>query len=101
MQERFDQDRDQENIPKLEYVEVVLIHCNLVNNNYQHTSKVLFMFVTDKQFGQLINIASHSLTILKTNKAEFQSIEVWFTNQKNRPLEIEDHVNTMLIIETG
>ena len=75
MQERFDQDRDQENIPKLEYVEVVLIHCNLVNNNYQHTSKVLFMFVTDKQFGQLINIASHSLTILKTNKQNFSLLK--------------------------
>ena len=53
-------------MPKLESVEVVLVHCNLVNNNYQQASKVLFTFVTNKQFGQLINISSHSLTMLGT-----------------------------------
>ena len=101
MQERFDQDRDRRHEPKLEYVEVVLIHCNLVNNNYQQASEVLFTFVTDKQYGQLIDIASHSLTMLKTNKSEFQSIEVWLTDQNNIPLEIEDNVNIKVIIETG
>ena len=58
-----DQDKDGENVAKLESVEVVLVHCNLVNNNYQQTSKVLFTFVPTKQFGQLINIAPHSLTL--------------------------------------
>ena len=61
-----DQDKDGEDVPKLESVEVVLVHCNLVNNNYQQASKVLFTFVPDKQFGQLINIAPHSLTMLDT-----------------------------------
>ena len=61
-----DQDKDGEDVPKLESVEVVLVHCNLVNNNYQQASKVLFTFVPDKQFGQLINIAPHSLTMLGT-----------------------------------
>ena len=46
-----DQDKDGENVPKLESVEVVLVHCNLVNNNYQQASKVLFTFVPNKQFG--------------------------------------------------
>ena len=46
-----DKDKDGENVPKLESVEVVLVHCNLVNNNYQQASKVLFTFVTNKQFG--------------------------------------------------
>ena len=45
-----------EDVPKLEYVEVVLVHCNLVNNSYQQASKVLFTFVPNKQFGQLITI---------------------------------------------
>ena len=54
-----DKDKDGKDVPKLESVEVVLVHCNLVNNNYQQTSKVLFTFVPDKQFGQLINIAPH------------------------------------------
>ena len=54
-----DQDKDGKEVPKLESVEVVLVHCNLVNNSYQQTSKVLFTFVTNKQFGQLINISPH------------------------------------------
>ena len=84
---------------KLESVEVVLVHCNLVNNNYQQASKVLFTFVPNKQFGQLINIAPHSLTMLSTTNTEFSSIEVWFTDQNSEPLEIEDNVNLALIIE--
>ena len=48
-----DSDKNSENVPKLESVEVVLVHCNLVKNDYQHTSKVLFSFVPNKQFGQL------------------------------------------------
>ena len=64
-----------EDVPKLESVEVVLIHCNLVNNNYQQTSKVLFIFVQSKQFGQLINIALHSLTILSTTNTEFHLLK--------------------------
>ena len=51
-----DSDKNSENVPKLESVEVVLVHCNLVKNDYQHTSKILFSFVWNKQFGQLINI---------------------------------------------
>ena len=47
-----DKDKDGENVPKLESVEVVLVHCNLVKNDYQHTSKVLFTFVPNKQFKQ-------------------------------------------------
>ena len=54
-----DQDKNGENVPKLESVEVVLLHCNLVNNNYQQASKALFISVPDKQFGQLIAIAPH------------------------------------------
>ena len=51
-----DQDKDGEDIPKLESVEAFLVRCNLVNNNYQQSSKVLFTFVLNKKFGQLINI---------------------------------------------
>ena len=93
-----DKDKDVEDEPKLESVEVVLAHCNLVNNSYQQASKVLFTFVPNKQFGQLITISPHLLTMLKTTNAEFQSIQVWFTDQNNRQLEIEDSVNITLII---
>ena len=77
---------------------VVLVHCNLVNNTYQEASKVLFTFVPNKQFGQLITISPHLLTMLKTTNAEFQSIQLWFTDENNRPLKIEDSVNITLII---
>ena len=93
-----DQNKDGENVPKLESVEVVLVHCNLINNNYQQASKVLFTFVPNKQFEQLINISPHSLTMLSTTNREFSSIEVWFTDQNSEPLEIEDHVNMTIII---
>ena len=85
-------------MPKLEPVEVVLVHCNLVNNNYKQTSKVLFTFVLNKQFGQLINTVPHSLTMLGTTNTEFSFIEVWFTDQNGKPLEIEYNVNLTLII---
>ena len=93
-----DKDKDGEDAPKLESVEVVFVHCNLVNGSYQEASKILFTFVPNKQFGQLITISPHLLTMLKATSAGFQSVELWFTDQNNRPLEIEDSVNTILII---
>ena len=78
----IDKDKDSELVPKLEIVEVVLLHCNLANNSYQQSSKVLFMFVPDKKYGQVMNISPHASIMLKTTKAEFSSIEIWFTDQK-------------------
>ena len=66
-----DKDKDRENVPKLESVEVVLVHCNLVKNDYQHTSKVLITFVPNKQFDQLVNISRHSLTMMNIFNTEF------------------------------
>ena len=93
-----DQNKDGEDVPKLESVEGFLVHCNLVNSNYQQASKVLFTFVPNKQFAQFINIAPNSLTMLNTTNTEFSSIEVWFTDQNSKQLEIEGNVNITLII---
>ena len=93
-----DQDKDGEDVPKLESDEVVLVHCNLVNNKYEQASEVFFTFVPSKQFGQLINIAPHPLIMLNTTNSIFSYIEVWFTDQNSEPLEIEDNVNLTLII---
>ena len=82
-----DADKNSENVPRLENVEVVLVHCNLVNNSYQQASRVLFTFVPTKQYGQLISISPHS-------------IEVWFTDQNNNTF-FEDNVNICLIINTS
>ena len=97
----IDADKNSENVPKLENVEVVLVHCNLVNKSYQQASRVLFTFVPTKQNGQLINISPKSLIFLKTMNTEFLEIEVWFTDQNNNALEIEDNVNISLIINTS
>ena len=93
-----DSGKNSENVPKLESAEVVLVHCNLVENEYQYTSKVLFSFLPNKQFGQLINISPHSLTMMNTVNTEFSFIEVWFTDQASKALEIKDNVNLTLII---
>ena len=97
----IDSDKNSENVPRLENVEVVLVHFNLVNNSYQQASRVLFTFVSTKQYGQLISISPHSLVFLKTMNTEFSKIEVWFTDQNNNALKIEDNVNISLIINTN
>ena len=97
----IDADKNSENVPKLENVEVVLVHCNLVNNAYQQDSRVLFTFVPNKQYGQLISISPHSFVFLKTMNTDFSEIEIWFTDQNNNALEIEDNVNISLIINTS
>ena len=64
-------DKNGDTVLKLHSVEVILVHYNLVKNDYQHISKALFSFVPNKQFGQLINISSHSLTMMNTINTEF------------------------------
>ena len=71
-----DKDKDGENAPKLESVEVVLVHCNLVKNDYQHISKVLLTFDPNKQFEQLINMSPHFLTVMFAVNTEFSFPEV-------------------------
>ena len=89
-----DNDQNGENVPKLQSVEVCLVHCDLVKNDYQHSSKVLFSFDPNKQFGQLINISPNS-------ELE-QLIQIFlmlkFGDQTSKALEIEDSVNLTLII---
>ena len=97
----IDSDKNSGNVPRPENVEVVLVHCNLVNNSYQQHSRVLFTFVPNKQYGQLISISPHSLIFLKTMNTEFSEIDIWFTDQNNNALEIEDNVNISLIINTS
>ena len=94
----IDGEKNSELVPKLESVDLVLVHCNLVNNSYQQASKVLFKFVPNKKYGQLITISPETLIMLKTVNTEFSFIDIWFTDQDDRPLEIEDSVNISLIV---
>ena len=93
----IDKDKNSPNLPQLDNVTTVLVHCNIVQNNYQRASKVLYAFVPDKSYGQLISIHPSSLIKLKTTDSEFNFIEVWFSDQDSKPLKVEDNVNVTLI----
>ena len=97
----IDSDKNSKNVPRLENVEVDLVHCNLVNNSYQQALRVLFIFVPTKQYGELISISPKSLIFLKTMNTEFSEIEVWFSDQNNNALDIKDNANISLIINTS
>ena len=73
----------------LEITEVLLINCNITNKNYQQDSKVLYRFVPNKPFGQLVDISSMKFIFLKIFNSKLLYIEVWFTDQNPKPLEIE------------
>ena len=92
-------EKNGENVPHLEVVEVVLIHCNIVDKSYQQNSRILYPFVPNKPFGSLLEISLPNHIVLQTFNSEFQEIKVWFTDQNNNPLEVEDKINITLIIE--
>ena len=85
-------------MPHLEINEVVLIHYNIVNNNYQQNLRVLHTFLPSKLFGQLLDILPKHFIFLKSFDSEFSYIEVWFTDQNFKPLEIEDKISITLVI---
>ena len=68
---KITKDENSENVPHLEITEVVLIHCNIVNNDYQQDSRVLYTFVPNKSFGQLLDISQKKFIFLKTFYLEF------------------------------
>ena len=74
----IDGDKNSELVPKLESVDLVLVHCIVVNNSYQQASEVLFTFVPNKKYGQLITVSPETLIILKTVNTEFSFIKIWF-----------------------
>ena len=74
-----------ENVSHLEITEVILVHCNLVNNDYQQDLRILYTFVPNKPFGSLIEISPPNPIFLKKFNSEFEEIKVWFTDQNSRP----------------
>ena len=79
------------NVLHLEITEVVLVHCNIVSNNYQQNSRVLYTFIPNKLFGQLLYISPKNSTFLKTLNSQFSYIEVWFTDQNSKLLDVEEN----------
>ena len=96
---KITKDKNGENVPHLEIVELVLVYCNLVNNDYQQDSRTLYTFVPNKPFGSSLEVSPANHIVLKTFNSEFQKIKVWFTDQPSRPLEVEDKINLTLIIK--
>ena len=82
----------------LEVVEVVLVQCNLVDNQYQQKSGVLYTFTSNKSYAYLLNVEPSNLVFLKTYNTEFDEIIVTFTDENGRPLEIEEQINLTLLV---
>ena len=70
-----------ENVPHFEITEVVLVHCNMVNNDYQQDSRVLCTFVLNKPFGALLDISPTNHIFLQRINSENNEIEVWFVDK--------------------
>ena len=83
-------------MPNLEITEVILAYCKAANNNYQQNS-VLDTFISNKSFGELLDILPKNFIFLKTFNSELSYIEVWLTDQNSKPLEKEDKININLI----
>ena len=87
---KITKDKNGKNITHLEITEVISVHCNIANTDYQQISKVLHTFVPNKSFGQLLDISPKSFIFLKTFNSEFSYTDVSFTDQNSEPLEIID-----------
>ena len=96
---KITKDKNDENVGHLEITEVVLVHRNIVNNDYQQDSRVLYTFVPNKSCGSLLEISPTSHIFLKTFNSEYNEIEVWFTDQNSQPSEIEDRINLTMVIK--
>ena len=96
---KITKDKNGENVPHLEITEVILVHCNMVNNDYQHDLRVLYTILPNKSFGSLLDISPSNHIFLKTFNSEYDEIIVWFTDQNSKPLEIDDRTNLTMVIK--
>ena len=96
---KITRDKNGENIPHLDITEVVLVHCNIVSNDYQQDSRVLHTFVQNKPFGSLLEISPTNRIFLKTVNSEYDEIKAWLRDQNSQPLEMEDRTNLTMVIK--
>ena len=96
---KITKDKNSENVPYHEIKEVVIVHCNILNNGYQQDSMVVYTFAPNKPFGSLVEISPTNHIFLKIFNSELEDIEVWFKDQNSQPLEIEDRINLTLVIK--
>ena len=96
---KITRDKNGENVPHLEITEVVLVDCDILNNDYQQDSRILYTFVPNKPFGSLLEISPTSHIFLETFNSEYDKIKVWFRDQNSQPLEIENRINLKMVIK--
>ena len=96
---KITKDKNGENVPHLEITEVVLVHYNIVNDDYQQDSRVLCTFVPNKRSGSLLEISPTNHIFLKTFNSEYDEIIVWFTDQNSQSLEIEGRINLTMVVK--
>ena len=96
---KISKNKNGENVPHLKITEIVLVHCDIVNNDYPQDSRVLYTFVPNKLFGSLLEISPTNHIFLKTFNSEYDEIKVWFTDETSKPLEIEDRTNLTMVIK--
>ena len=85
-----------ENVLHLEITQVM--HYSIVNNDYQHNSRVLSAFVPNRSFRQLLDVSHKNSLFLKTLNSEFSYIKLRFTGRNSKPLEIENEISITLVV---
>ena len=96
---KINKDRNGENVPHLEITEVVLVYCNIVNNDYRQDSRVLYTFAPNKPFGSLLESSPTNHIFLEIFNSEYDEIIVWFTDEDSQALEIENRINLTMVIK--
>ena len=96
---KITKDKSGENVPHLEITGVVLVHCNIVINDYLQNLRVLYTFVPSKPFGSLLEISPTNHVFLKTFNLEYDEIIVWFVDQNSQRLEIENRINLAMVVQ--
>ena len=96
---KITKDKNGENVPHLEITEAVLVHRNIVNNDYQQDSRVLWTFVPNKPFGSQLEICPTNHVFLKIFNAEYDEIIVWFTDQDSQQLKIKNRINLAMVVK--
>ena len=96
---KITKDKSGENVPHLEIVEVVSVHCDIVHNDYQQDSRVSYTFVPNKTFGGLLEIFPTNHIFLKTFNSEYDEIKIWFRDQNSQPLKVEERISLTMVIK--
>ena len=96
---KITEDKNGQNVLHLETTEIVLVHRDIVNNNDQEYSRVLYIFVPNEPFGSLLGISLTNHIFLKTFYSEYSKTIVWLTDQNSILLQIEDRINLTMVIK--